>query len=304
MLQPKIKFLIGEAEIKNKKIAFINTSRNAEPHNHYFVEIVYFHKGTGTHIINNRKFPIKSGDVFLINPFTKHSYTTNKDDDSPVEVYNIIFYTNFLSTQIPPERFIDLIHKELLDTPYSQNNSKTKYLRVSGDVHHSFLNIFKMIEQEYLKDKEGSLICLKNLLVYLIINIFRRAKDNSNTSSTNNVPLKTKQNLELAIEYLKEHPAENITLSDFSKKYFFSVSYFNKIFKKHTGLTLNQYLQQERMSKAAELLHETDLSIDEICGKVGYSDIKYFYSTFSKFIGVPPAKYRSYIRKELPKKQS
>lgn len=298
MQKTKIRFLIGEREIKNKKIAVINTSRNAEPHNHYFVEIVYFHKGAGTHTINNKKFTIKSGDVFLINPFTRHSYTTNKDKNAPIEVYNIIFYADFLFPQVTPENFIDVVHKELLNTPYNQNNSKTKYIKASGDVYHSFLNIFKMIELEYMNNKEGSLICLKNLLIYLIVNIFRRAKDNNNN---NNIPLKTKQNLELAIEYLKAHPTEKITLSDFSKKYFFSVSYFNKIFKKHTGLTLNQFLQQERMSKAAELLHETDLSIDEICGKVGYSDIKHFYSTFSKFIGIPPAKYRSFIRKEHQK---
>ncbi len=300
MQKTKIKYLLCEHEIKNKKIAVISSSRNAEPHNHYFVEIVYFHKGTGTHTINNKKFTIKSGDVFLITPFTRHSYTTNKDNDAPIEVYNIIFYTDFLYPQIPPEKFIDAIHKFLFDIPFSQNNSKTKYLKVSGDYNHSFLSIFKMIELEYLKNKEGSLICLKNLLIYLIINLFRRAKDNNN----NNIPLKTRQNLELAINYLRTHPTEDIKLNDIAKKYFFSVSYFNKIFKKHTGLTFNQFLQQERMSKAAELLHKTDLSIDEICGKVGYSDIKFFYSIFSKFIGVPPAKYRSYIRKENPEKQT
>ena len=64
-----IKFLLGQREIKNRKIAFIKTNRNAEPHYHYFVEIVYFLKGRGTHIINNQKHQIKSGDIFLINPF-------------------------------------------------------------------------------------------------------------------------------------------------------------------------------------------------------------------------------------------
>lgn len=302
MNEHKIKFLVGEHEIQNKKIAVINTSRNAEPHHHYFVEIVYFYKGSGTHIINNKEYQIKNGDIFLINPFTKHSYSTNKDGDTPVEVYNIVFYSDFVSPKTPPTIFIDQIHKELLNTPYKQNNSKTKFIKISGDINHSYLSVFKMIENEYLKKGEGYLICLKNLLIHLIINIFRSAK--SSTNKTTVLPTKTKHQLEDAISYLKEHYAENITLTELSRKFFFSVSYLNKIFKKHTGHTFNKFLQQERMSKAAELLNKTDLSIDEICGKVGYSDIKFFYSTFSKHIGVPPAKYRAYMRKEHQEKQT
>lgn len=293
--KPEIKFLIGKNEIKNKKIAIINTSRNAEPHYHYFVEIVYFYKGTGTHIIDNRKFPIKTGDMFLINPFTQHSYTTRDDNDAPVEVYNIIFYADFLSAQIQPEMFIDHMHKKLFGTPCTQNSSKTTFLKATGDIHLSFLKILKMIEFEYLNKKEGYLISLKNLLTFLIINIFRSAKPTINDTS---LPIKTKKQLEEAIEYLKLHCCEKIKLDDFAKRYYFSVPYFNRLLKKHTGLTFNKFLQQERMLRAAELLHKTDLSVDEICGKVGYSDIKFFYSTFYKHIGVTPAKYRTHIRTE------
>ena len=63
-------------------------------------------------------------------------------------------------------------------------------------------------------------------------------------------------------------------------------------------MTLNQFLQRERMTMAAKLLQETDLSIEEICEKVGYSDIKFFYSLFSKNLGISPAKYRTLIRQE------
>ena len=289
------KFLLGQQEIHNRKIAFIKTNRNAEPHYHYFVEIVYFLKGRGTHIINNKKYPIKSGDIFLINPFTTHSYETKQENDAPVEVYNIIFYADFLSSSIIPERFIDDMHKKLFDTPYKLDSSRTKYIKVEGDIKHTFLSLFQMIEDEYYTQNSGYLICLKNLLTLLITKIYRLS---TTSSSTSVISAKNKQLINEAVEYLREHATENIQLNDIAKKYYFSVSYFNRLLKKHLGVTLNQFLQRERMTMAAKLLQETDLSIEEICEKVGYSDIKFFYSLFSKNLGISPAKYRTLIRQE------
>jgi len=301
MNKPKAKFLYGEHEIKNNQITIINSSRNADPHLHYFVEIVYFYKGTGTHIINNKKFKIKSGDLFIITPFTQHSYTTEKNDNNPIEVYNICFYANFLSPNLVPEKFIDNIHEELFNRPLKLGAKKTKYIKISEDINRPFLSTFKKIESELSKEKDGYLICVKSLLTYLIVNIFRH--NNSNNDNNDKIPLKTQQQLELAIDYLRTHPTENVSLNEFAKKFSFSVSYLNRLLKKHTGFTFNQLQQQERIKKATELLNKTDLSIDEICGRVGYSDIKFFYSIFSKHIGVPPAKYRSYTRKEQTEKQ-
>ncbi len=296
MNKHNIKFLVGESEISNKKIAFINSSRNAEPHYHYFVEIVYFYKGSGTHIINNKQYPIKSGDLFLINPFTAHSYKTN--NDAPVEVYNIIFYTEFLSPTVSPERFIDNLHKEFFDTPYKHDRTKTKFIKLSGDIHHSFLSLFKMIEEEFAKKNEGYLICLKSLLTFLITKIYRYSKTNE---QKNSLSLKNKLLLDQAIAYVKNHASEDIKLETLAKKYYFSVCYFNRLLKLHTGMTFGQFLQQERILNATKLLQTTDLSIDEICGKVGYKDIKFFYSIFSKHVGISPAKYRTYIRQENSK---
>ncbi len=292
-----IKFLLGQREIKNRKIAFIKTNRNAEPHYHYFVEIVYFLKGRGTHIINNQKHQIKSGDIFLINPFTTHSYETISENNDPVEVYNIVFYADFLSSKIAPERFIDNMHTYLFDTPYKLDNTRTKYIKVEGDIRHTFLSLFQMIEDEFTNQNKGYLICLKNLITLLITNIYRLSNTNSSSSV---ISSKNKKLINDAVDYLREHATETIALNEIAKKYYFSVSYFNRLLKNHLGMTLNQFLQQERMTKAAKLLQETDMSIVEICDAVGYSDIKFFYALFSKNFGISPAKYRVNIRQENP----
>lgn len=294
MKKQLVKFLSGEREISNNSLAFIESSRNAEIHYHYFVEIVYFVSGKGTHTIDNETYTIQSGDIFLINPFTPHSYTTISEDSKPVLVYNVIFYSDFLhaSNNLFPERFIDSFHQELFKTPYNQDTGKTSYIKMH-DSDRSFFTLLKILQDEYNNQRVGYLVSLKNLLNLLLIKLYRQTVKHKKELTGKNKAI-----LNDVIEYLKEHATENLLLKDIAKKYYFSVSYFNRLLKTYIGVTFNEFIQQERMLIAAKLLQDTDLTIDEICGKVGYSDIKFFYSLFLKNIGVSPAQYRIHIREE------
>ena len=53
-----------------------------------------------------------------------------------------------------------------------------------------------------------------------------------------------------------------------------------------------QYLSNFRISKAVELLKDSNLSINEISVSVGFKDVAYFYKVFVKYYGVTPKKYR------------
>ena len=61
--------------------------------------------------------------------------------------------------------------------------------------------------------------------------------------------------------------------------------------KEFTGMSPNNYLQAERLKKAAELLIEGDLNVTEISYKVGFQSPTYFYKCFKEKYGVPPSKY-------------
>lgn len=294
MKKQLVKFLSGKHEIPNNDFAFIESSRNAEMHYHYFVEIVYFVSGKGTHTIGNETYPIQSGDIFLINPFTPHAYSTISEDSKSVLVYNVVFYSTFLhgSKKYVAEKFIDSFFLNIFKTPYNQNIEKTSYIKLS-DYDKSFFALLKIIQEEYNNQQAGYLISLENLLNALLIKFYRPSLTHKKELSRNNKAI-----MDDAIQYLKEHATESILLKDIAKKYYFSVSYFNRLFKTHTGVTFNEFIQQERIRIATKLLQNTDLAIDVICEKAGYTDIKFFYSLFLKNIGLSPAQYRKHLRTE------
>ena len=72
----------------------------------------------------------------------------------------------------------------------------------------------------------------------------------------------------------------------------FSPSYFSALFKRETGENFVRYLTRVRIDRAKELLQQTNLSVSEVCSRVGYNDLKHFTQTFKKETSLSPAQYR------------
>ena len=71
-----------------------------------------------------------------------------------------------------------------------------------------------------------------------------------------------------------------------------SPNYLSSVFKKETGIGINQALVQIRMERATELLASTDMKIREIAIGIGIDDFNYFTRVFRKTYGVTPLEYR------------
>lgn len=71
-----------------------------------------------------------------------------------------------------------------------------------------------------------------------------------------------------------------------------SQNYLSTLFKKQTGLTINDFILNVRTEKACRLLTGTDLKLYEIAEKIGLLDANYLSTVFKKQYGVTPSRYR------------
>ena len=69
-------------------------------------------------------------------------------------------------------------------------------------------------------------------------------------------------------------------------------TYLYRLFKKETGLSVKDYINNCRISKAEELLANPSIPIKDVAYSVGFSDQMYFSRTFKKFTGVTPTDFR------------
>ena len=72
----------------------------------------------------------------------------------------------------------------------------------------------------------------------------------------------------------------------------YSYPQLTRIFKKHMGCTITQYVNRTKLQHAKELLTATDMSITEITNELCFESTSYFHNLFKKHFDMTPAKYR------------
>ena len=95
-----------------------------------------------------------------------------------------------------------------------------------------------------------------------------------------------------AINYIREHYGENISLDMLAEQLEITPEYLSALFNKEVGINFSTFLKRFRISQAKRLLKGTDQKIYEIAYQVGYNDPKYFNRVFKEEIGVSPGDYR------------
>ncbi|MFA5235969.1 MAG: AraC family transcriptional regulator [Bacilli bacterium] len=101
-----------------------------------------------------------------------------------------------------------------------------------------------------------------------------------------------------AAAYLSEHLEERLTIKKLAEKFGYTEYHFSRLFKKHTGNTINGFINDLSMNRAKHLLTRTGLSLDEIAQEVGYNGASYFIQAFKRFnSGLTPNKYRALMTK-------
>lgn len=95
-----------------------------------------------------------------------------------------------------------------------------------------------------------------------------------------------------AITFISSNYPFPITVEDIANRLNLDRSYFGKIFKETMGQSPQEFLIRYRMSKAAELLKTTDLSVKEISLKVGYPNQLHFSRAFKNIYNQSPRSYR------------
>lgn len=98
--------------------------------------------------------------------------------------------------------------------------------------------------------------------------------------------------VQTAILYVRQHLAEPLNLRTLAQVLHCNASYFSARFKKETGQTVTEFILQERMRLAANLLATTQLQVQTVAQYCGFLDTNYFSRVFRQTAGCSPSEYR------------
>ena len=127
-----------------------------------------------------------------------------------------------------------------------------------------------------------SLELLKSTLLQLV----RSVTEKLNSKKTGN------KTIELALKYIEENFARDLSLEIVAREVYISPSYLSLLFKQTQGINFIEYIHKLRIEKACELLRDPRVKVGEVAKKVGYSEERYFYQIFKRITGMTPTQFK------------
>ena len=99
-----------------------------------------------------------------------------------------------------------------------------------------------------------------------------------------------------AISYIEVNYSERIALDVVARHCGLGRFQFSRVFKEERGITFRDFLNQYRISKAIELLKDSNASVTDVAFSVGFNHLSYFAQTFRRFVGFNPSVYRKSLK--------
>lgn len=143
----------------------------------------------------------------------------------------------------------------------------------------SRLSLEEVMEMSGITDRSYLMLWLQKVL-YRIVDV-------------NTPPSAGRHVLALAEKHIQEHHAEDLSLATLAAETFVSPYYISHLFQREKGTTFLKYLTSVRMTHARELLAGSDLPVEVISIRVGYSSSKRFRTLFKRTFKVTPTEYRA-----------
>lgn len=257
-------------------------------HKHEFIEVVYVMSGTAVHKVGGREYEVQQGDVLLVDNNVPHAFY-EKNSKKPFLAYDLMFMPSFLDEKLLPSTgFNEMCEALSLYTMFPfLRTMKTDFL-FCGRGHDLFGETFYKIYAEFCAKENGYEDILQSYMRILIIKLFRSL----NAVSEEQLSANKKQVVDFVVAYVYENFSQKVTLEDLARRVFLSKDYLNKIFKKATGVSVNVFVQKVRIEEAKKLLRNTERTVNHIAESCGYTDIKFFYSSFFKLTQMTPGAYR------------
>lgn len=141
-----------------------------------------------------------------------------------------------------------------------------------------FLPFFRELLAVYLS-AEANPVLLKAKLYELLTALLKMPKGSHSSEEKQIMP---------AINYIKSHLDENVSITKLASLCFLSESYFRSRFHETTGLSPTDYRNHLRVEKASELLKSSLWTVDLIAETLGFCDTSHFYRVYKKISGKTP----------------
>jgi transcriptional regulator GlxA family with amidase domain len=149
--------------------------------------------------------------------------------------------------------------------------------------------LVQLVRDEFRERRPAREVILARLLEVLLIEALRSTA--GTTASPGLVRGLADERLAVAIRRMHESPTRVWTVAQLAKEAALSRSAFFERFSRAVGVAPMEYLLAWRMALAKNMLRQNESGVAEIAERVGYGSASAFSVAFTRYVGLPPARY-------------
>ena len=250
-----------------------NKKKSHLPHAHDdFLELFYVCSGEGQYMVNNRSYPIKSGDIVICNAGIIHG----EEPDLVTEIYSYsVALSNIQLNDLPPNSLIG-----------EDENPVVSCGNLSSFVEQ-LMHLLYLLSFDTKNLKESCDYLASSMYSLTTALLASRARHESVLVKESPSALARR-----ARHYLNAHYFEPLTLHDIAERLHVNEYYLSHVFKNEYGIPPMKYVIKRRIGEAQDLLMHKNMPVAEIADSLGYSSVCHFNSMFKKYVGMSPGQYR------------
>ena len=205
--------------------------------------------------------------------------------DFPIQYYEGI------SVNLNLDVFHSYMPEILVNVSFNIEKVKAKFckhngcfvMRATKQIEHIFLELYSIpdeIKEAYLKIKVIELLLFMSVL------------DESKSEKKESYYKHHIDTVKMIKEQITKNYERRYTIDELSREHYISPTTLKAYFKEVYGVTINTYIKNYRMKKAAKMLQETRKSIADVAYEVSYESQSKFAMTFKNVYGMSPLEYR------------
>lgn len=251
-------------------------------------EIIMMNKGIMYIEQDDERYELRKGDLLLLEPERKHKGYAYSDKGT--SFYWVHFYCNDPYTIYSHTDAISEISMAKNNPYFSGLNSSILIPTLSRNLNLDRINVlFRQLlhlsQSTYYTDQSVNYI-LTSLLIEITEQVILNSKISIKEISQEDI-------LPQILQWINIHITQNISLKNVAYEFNFTKEYLARYFKKRMGMSMQEYINNLRISSAKQLLCNSNLNIKEISHELGFIDEKYFLKLFKKYENLTPKQFRN-----------
>ncbi|MEN1786011.1 MAG: AraC family transcriptional regulator [Bacteroidota bacterium] len=200
--------------------------------------------------------------------------------------------TRCLAMEIGPHRLnkvIDFMNERMTRIDGSAWNLMDYNFHFTND--HSIYQILQRLVYLYTENHPSKDFFVTNMIQELVIRILQ--VNSRKTYQDNTQALASSKRLAYIVQYVRENLRSPLSVKVLSEKACMSESHFYKVFKQEMGLSPTDFINQERIRRASQLLEDPCCNLTEVFLACGFTNRSYFNRMFKRLKGISPNAYRN-----------